>query len=70
MELVTVNGRHLPIKDDEEKKKRQIEFNKKEAESRNNAGGGPKRKHLSKKFDKLNNLKTKSGSNDKKRKKK
>ena len=56
MEWVTVNGRHIPV-DDEESKKRQIDFNKKEADKRNNSGSG-KKASLSK-LDKLNNKKTK-----------
>lgn len=60
MEWVTVNGKHIPV-DDEEKKKREIDFNKKEAEKRNNAGSGKSKKNsnISKKFDRLNNLHTK-----------
>lgn len=62
MEWVTVNGRHIPV-DDEEKKKRQIDFNKKEADKRNNSGSG-KKLSLSK-LDKLNNRKTKEEKNGK-----
>jgi len=53
MQWVTVNGRHIPV--DEENKKRQIDLNKKQAEERNDSG---KKASLSK-MDKLNNRKTK-----------
>lgn len=57
LQWVTVNGKHIPV--DEDNKKRQIDFNKKEADKRNNSGSG-KKLSLSK-LDKLNNRKTKKG---------
>lgn len=53
MQWVTVNGRHIPV--DEENKKRQIDLNKKQAEERN---GNGEKLSLSK-HDKIENRKTK-----------
>lgn len=58
MEWVTVNGRHIPVDDEESRKKRQIDFNKQEAAKRNSGSSKGKKPGLSK-LDKLNNKKSK-----------
>lgn len=56
MQWVTVNGRHLPV-DDEDEKKRQIDFNKQQADKLNGEEN-VKKAGLSK-FDKISNRKSK-----------
>lgn len=56
MQWVTVNGRHLPV-DDEDEKKRQIDFSKQQADKLNGEEN-VKKAGLSK-FDKISNRKSK-----------
>ena len=61
MKWVTINGRHLPVNDDDSEKQRQINFNKQEAD-RLNSEDNVKKAGLSK-FDKLENRKKKKDKN-------
>ena len=56
MQWVTVNGRHLPVSDEDEKK-RQIDFSKQQADKLNGEEN-VKKAGLSK-FDKISNRKSK-----------